>query len=604
MGKSREPMTVEESTAWAAKASRKADRKMTAKSHRKAAEACAAAAKSHCDLSGKEGDENHYASGKLGKLATMHAATCKALGGKCKVGEVALSLAWTEEAREASIRARRATAAAKGAAKVADQLKSAGAAREAHEAHTSAAQAHEEAEAKYGSNQKQLKNGKVFAVYNEHNLAKLEHRGEAEKWKKHADEFTGKPAPKASKRDKEENWFGLAFDISPMALAFSDGDAWKLEQGNRYRKHILKLGKFVKKSDNLRFEITPREFDHFERTFSQMQQNGVKVPLPLGHTDDDHKNRGWVVGIERSTDDPNFLDAIIECDRPELIKENDVSVFVPPSFTDGEGNEYMRPIRHVALTPYPVIPGLGEFKAIAASFEDGDVSPEYDGSGADLSYEALLREAESLGEIADANDKMDDHRKAAFAYQRAADVAEKDGKDASNCRSKAAAHADEAGITLSYDEDDTDSLMLMRLSTKLGKPVSEDDVFKALKCADEPKPRPKKKTLKLAMDNRENRLRSLVKDGKATRAQVGTLAKVHCSRKAVTLSLSDDPEEAALSDSAFNAAVAALSMNPKNSLLAGEKSGPQTKMELANELILDTSNPLLADAEARAQRNG
>ena len=46
---------------------------------------------------------------------------------------------------------------------------------------------------------------------------------------------------------------------------------------------------------------------------------------------------------------------------------NDVSIHSPPEFTDGKGNKYQQPITHVALTPEPLVPGLGEFISIAAS---------------------------------------------------------------------------------------------------------------------------------------------------------------------------------------------------------------------------------------------
>ena len=46
--------------------------------------------------------------------------------------------------------------------------------------------------------------------------------------------------------------------------------------------------------------------------------------------------------------------------------DSQVSIHVPPQFTDGLGRTYVRPIRHVAITDYPVIPGLGRFEALAA----------------------------------------------------------------------------------------------------------------------------------------------------------------------------------------------------------------------------------------------
>jgi hypothetical protein len=602
-------VSLEKATKWAAKMSRRADRRMTAKAHKKAARACAEAAEAHRCVACSEDSANGHAARRLALLGKQHADTCAALGGKQAKG---ISLAWTDEAREASIAARRASAAAHAQSKVAEKLKAPQQAREAAEAHEHATESHKNAEDilhdVFSKNKRHLKNRELFDMCNEHNLSKLEHVTEAKKWRSRISEYAKENQNKP--KDKSILSLGFAFEIPPDELAFADGNAWLMaDDGSKlYRKHILKLGHFVKKTDGLRFSIGEREFDHFEKTFAKMQENGVKVPLPLGHTDDDHKNRGWVVGIERNQDDPRYLDAIVECDHPELIKENDVSVFVPPEFTDGEGNTYVRPIRHLALTPYPVIPGLGNFQAISASFESPlelAGADEFDGTGDDRGYAELLAEAEELGKSADDSDTVNDHREAAYAYLRAAEAAESKGdvEGAATCRAEASKHADEAGIALSHDEPEDQ--LLARLSEKLGKPVTEEDVLKALKCSDEPaaeKKRPSKKSVSIALSEREQRLHRLVVDGYATPAQVSAIASVHCKRHAVALSLSDDPDTSSMSDDAFEAAVKALSVGGKihGNLLSGERSGPQVKVELSNERTINDSNPLLADAEARA----
>jgi hypothetical protein len=59
-----------------------------------------------------------------------------------------------------------------------------------------------------------------------------------------------------------------------------------------------------------------------------------------------------------------------------------------------------------------------------------------------------------------------------------------------------------------------------------------------------------------------------------------------------------------MSDAAFDAAVGALALNAKSSLLTA-KSGAQVKesaLELSNVLTTSSVNPLLADAEARSKK--
>ncbi len=55
----------------------------------------------------------------------------------------------------------------------------------------------------------------------------------------------------------------------------------------------------------------------------------------------------------------------------EQNKHNNVSIFAPSESKDGKGNTYVDAIRHVALTDYPVIPGLGKFDLVL-SFVPGN----------------------------------------------------------------------------------------------------------------------------------------------------------------------------------------------------------------------------------------
>ena len=72
---------------------------------------------------------------------------------------------------------------------------------------------------------------------------------------------------------------------------------------------------------------------------------------------------------------------LIGDDAIKLAGRTDVSIFVPPKFTDGKGNTYKQPIMHVALCTDPVIPGLGDWQAMAANLIR---SKEPDDMGIDL----------------------------------------------------------------------------------------------------------------------------------------------------------------------------------------------------------------------------
>ena len=139
----------------------------------------------------------------------------------------------------------------------------------------------------------------------------------------------------------------------------------------RYRKNILKVGKFAKMTEDgkkeMEFELTQDNLTSIAAESTQMLADGHRIPVPLGHTQEEDKNQGYVdkFGVEG---DYLFMEAeAVGKEAIENFEQSDCSCYIPPKYKDSEGREYTRPIRHVALTQYPVIVGLGKFEAIAAS---------------------------------------------------------------------------------------------------------------------------------------------------------------------------------------------------------------------------------------------
>jgi len=133
-----------------------------------------------------------------------------------------------------------------------------------------------------------------------------------------------------------------------------------LSEGGRqlFRKPILRAGQFEKESEDALIEITQEHIDFLAGAFSH------RIPVPLEHTEDPEKNRGWVNRVEQEGE---ALYGVFEFSAL-IVDPNDfdTSVYIP--IKDGK----MQPIRHVALTSYPVVDGLGKFEAIACSL----VSPK------------------------------------------------------------------------------------------------------------------------------------------------------------------------------------------------------------------------------------
>ena len=150
---------------------------------------------------------------------------------------------------------------------------------------------------------------------------------------------------------------------------------WTLASGDKplYQKELIYTGRFRHGKTGPEFEVDELLLQHWVETFNRMRENGIGVPLPLKHTDDPEANRGEVVAMFVSTNNegiPALFGQVLfrDDEAAKLAKTANVSIYSPPDFVDGKGNRYVRPVRHVALTDYPVIPKLQGFEAIAASF--------------------------------------------------------------------------------------------------------------------------------------------------------------------------------------------------------------------------------------------
>lgn len=151
--------------------------------------------------------------------------------------------------------------------------------------------------------------------------------------------------------------------------------------GLTFRKELIYVNEpdefFIKKTEDNEqtFQIGQKHLEHWEKTGNQMLKNGLKIPTPIKHSDEPERNRGQIKRFEIDYNDSGRLAlfGIVkfrDAEAAKLAASTDVSIFVPNKpVIDGLGRKYEMPIRHVCFTDYPVIPGLGEFESIAASFE-------------------------------------------------------------------------------------------------------------------------------------------------------------------------------------------------------------------------------------------
>lgn len=161
----------------------------------------------------------------------------------------------------------------------------------------------------------------------------------------------------------------MIIQFSSTAVPISGERVDGQTKSRRYKKELIRTGKFRKDSTDQNFEVTPAHLTHWADTFDHMNKAGVKVPVPSTHAGakDPDKNRGWVTDMFVEGDSLMGVIEAIGDDGIAAISRADVSIEITDKLIDGKGTTYTSPITHVALVTDPVIPGLKEFVPLAAS---------------------------------------------------------------------------------------------------------------------------------------------------------------------------------------------------------------------------------------------
>lgn len=329
----------------------------------------------------------------------------------------------------------------------------------------------------------------------------------------------------------------------------------------RYWKELIYAGDFVKKTaeESISFSVDSQAINYWVNTFREMLSAGVEVPVPLEHTDQPDKRRGTVVDMKAGQNDKGLpaLFGLIEFadeEAAKLAKTANVSIFVDNEFTTGTGRTFSRAIRHVALTDYPVIPGLGKFQSIAASFQQSQ--PEKG------NQKMVLRKLADLLKI---DSKITDEKELETAISGAIGA------------------------------------LLKKVDAAASNPPTNGETKPdANPPANPPAPAPANpptisaSLLGVLRDNRGMKLSALVAEGRITPAVRDELAAQYCSEGVLKLSLTPGapPDN-------FDVVIAALGKN-EPVLSFKEKTGAQS-VALSNPLALKPeNNPLVRKMEERA----
>lgn len=347
------------------------------------------------------------------------------------------------------------------------------------------------------------------------------------------------------------------------------------DSSRSYWKELIYEGSFLNLGgDGKKFVVDESVIDHWQNTGTKMLSNGIDIPVPIEHTEDPEKNRGFVrefaKGVKTLKDGKQVRTLLgriqfVNADAEKLAFSTDVSIYVPDKAEDGLGNKYKNPVRHVALTSYPVIPGLAPFKAIVASIKLGD-------------NQMLAELAKKLGiEIEDGMDDAAIAEKITMFVTALKSKAEGSGDKPAPSEPAMSQEGVPAQATAAAAAAPATSAQGGTISTTFKLPSG----VAASMCG-------------MLKDSRTSKIDALVNAGNITKATADALKQSHCSDAALRLSLTETGE---IENKEFDALCAALAKNQAVNM--GERSGPQS-VRLSNPGS-SAENTLLANAERRAK---
>lgn len=364
---------------------------------------------------------------------------------------------------------------------------------------------------------------------------------EAKKWLKEHDH---KPILFEPATTEGENSFVLPF-VSQDAEFICSGNSEETPS-KLYRKELIHVGEYVKEVDNTHFAVTLSILEHWVNIFHLFLANGIKVPVPSSHFGD---NNGYVRELSVEGESLYGVLELFGEDADKLAKTNDVSIYAPVEWVDGTGHIYSYPILHVALTPYPVIPGLQEFEAIAASFLARKETNKMDWS----------KIKEALGIEPDVTDENAE------------------------------------GLILSAISTVSDrvtELEEVKKTLEEGKTTLEAE-NKTLRLSNEPK-EPEPILLKLATENVDNKLSGLVAAGRITPAVRDKLRMLFIGADSGALKLSLTRGQTDICDGVV------IALGENDPVLLAEQTGQQD-LQLSDPAQKVSESPVVKDAEQRAE---
>jgi len=165
-------------------------------------------------------------------------------------------------------------------------------------------------------------------------------------------------------------------EVRPVFQLNKSFDSIELSEDNKFKKQILKLGKwFHWDADGGVLNVTNEIIDNIVKNFKKSVIEHVFVPVT--HTTDPTKNAGEVISLQKTAEG---LDAVIEIKDETILEKikkgliKCVSASLDPNYRVKTSNKFVGPtLLHTALISEPYIKGMGNFVALSEGFEGRNI---------------------------------------------------------------------------------------------------------------------------------------------------------------------------------------------------------------------------------------
>lgn len=171
----------------------------------------------------------------------------------------------------------------------------------------------------------------------------------------------GEPVPEAEPATLSADYFALS------------GGREFSKSGKRWRKDVLRVGEFHLPGAKSPVTFDAERLANLCKNTNALIAKGVKVPVPLRHSDDPAANVGFVPLLEMKDGELNALfDIEDESIRPKIGKTlTDVSVRIAPNYKASDGTVFDEVIDHICITSYPVVNDQKNFEPAALGLDRG-----------------------------------------------------------------------------------------------------------------------------------------------------------------------------------------------------------------------------------------